>query len=86
MLEIPSHIQNVLHSAAVDEGLGANRRSLWVTVLGLTPRRDGNQWCFLWGENLQEGVSGFGCTPEDAACAFDSAMGQCGGTSTVPKR
>lgn len=24
---------------------------------------DGNQWCVLYGENLQDGVAGFGCTP-----------------------
>ena len=28
--------------------------------------RDGDQWCALRGENLQEGVSGFGLTPEAA--------------------
>lgn len=28
---------------------------------------DGNQWCALYGENLQEGVAGFGDTPA-AAC------------------
>jgi hypothetical protein len=34
---------------------------------------DGNQWCALYGENLQEGVAGFGDTPSKAAEAFDSA-------------
>lgn len=33
---------------------------------------DGNQWCALYGENLQEGVAGFGDTPEAAACDFDN--------------
>ncbi len=32
---------------------------------------DGNQWCALYGENLQEGVAGFGDTPADAAADFD---------------
>ncbi len=32
---------------------------------------DGNQWCALYGENLQEGVAGFGDTPEKAAVQFD---------------
>ena len=32
---------------------------------------DGNQWCALYGENLQEGVAGFGDTPEKAAIQFD---------------
>ena len=32
---------------------------------------DGNQWCALYGENLQEGVAGFGDTPAKAATQFD---------------
>ena len=32
---------------------------------------DGNQWCALYGENLQEGVAGFGDTKEQALEAFD---------------
>ena len=32
---------------------------------------DGNAWCCLLGENLQEGVAGFGETPADACAAFD---------------
>jgi hypothetical protein len=32
---------------------------------------DGSQWCALYGENLQEGVAGFGDTPEAASRAFD---------------
>lgn len=27
---------------------------------------DGNQWCVLYGENLQEGIAGFGDTPQKA--------------------
>lgn len=32
---------------------------------------DGNQWCALYGEDLQNGVAGFGDTPAKAAAAFD---------------
>ena len=32
---------------------------------------DGNQWCAMIGENIQEGVVGFGDTPEKASAAFD---------------
>ena len=41
----------------------------------LRPRMypDGNQWCALYGDNLQEGVAGFGDTPSKAALAFDLA-------------
>lgn len=35
--------------------------------------RDGNQWCALYGENLQEGIVGFGDSPHQAVCAFNDA-------------
>ncbi len=34
---------------------------------------DGNQWCALYGDNLQDGVAGFGDSPEDAMWNFDKA-------------
>lgn len=38
-----------------------------------TLTQDGNMWCALYGENLQEGVAGFGETPAKAMYAFDQA-------------
>ena len=32
---------------------------------------DGNQWCALYGEDLQIGIAGFGDTPELAMADFD---------------
>lgn len=32
---------------------------------------DGNRWCALYGENLQDGVAGFGESPDKAAWDFD---------------
>ena len=34
---------------------------------------DGDMWCALLGPNLQEGIAGFGETPEKAMLAFDTA-------------
>ena len=34
---------------------------------------DGNQWCALYGDNLQDGVAGFGDTPAKAMADFDRA-------------
>lgn len=31
--------------------------------LAIVPYRDGNQWCALYGEDLQTGIAGFGNTP-----------------------
>ena len=41
-----------------------------IHALGLKPFKDGNQWCFLFGNNLQEGIAGFGDTIELAAIDF----------------
>lgn len=32
---------------------------------------DGDKWCALYGENLQDGVAGFGDSPELAFADFD---------------
>ena len=32
---------------------------------------DGNQWCALYGENIQDGVAGFGPAPDAAMRDFD---------------
>lgn len=31
-----------------------------IRTLSLKPYKDGNMWCFLFGEDLQSGVAGFG--------------------------
>lgn len=38
-----------------------------------TLSRDGNQWCVLYGEDLQQGVCGFGDSPAEAMGNFDKA-------------
>ncbi len=32
---------------------------------------DGDKWCALYGEDLQNGVSGFGDSPNEAVCDFN---------------
>lgn len=34
--------------------------------------KDGNQWCVLYGEDLQTGIAGFGNTPYNAILDFNS--------------
>ena len=41
-----------------------------IAALGIKPYKDGNQWCYLYGQNLQEGVCGFGSTIDEAAWDF----------------
>ena len=41
-----------------------------ISALGIKPFKDGNQWCFLYGNNIQEGICGFGKTIFEAALNF----------------
>ena len=41
-----------------------------ITTLDIKPFKDGNQWSFLYGNNIQEGVCGFGSTIDEAAWDF----------------
>lgn len=35
---------------------------------------DGDKWCALYGDNLQDGVAGFGDSPAKALAEFDRAF------------
>lgn len=45
-----------------------------VSILKPTITKDGNQWCVLFGSDLQEGVAGFGDTPHLAILDFNKAF------------
>ena len=34
--------------------------------------KDGDRWCCLYGDNIQEGIAGWGDTPYRACCEFDT--------------
>ena len=44
---------------------------------------DGNEYCCLYGSNLQEGIAGFGKTPKEACQAFDNEWNGIKNTSTA---
>ena len=46
--------------------------AMWecISALGIKPFKDGNQWCFLYGNNIQDGICGFGKTIFKAALDF----------------
>lgn len=73
-LNVPDYLHQHVGQLIGIQTDAACRRSMWVTVLGLAPRVDGDQFYFLWGANIQEGVCGFGPTPVAAAEAFEVAM------------
>jgi hypothetical protein len=61
-------------SYAVRQELLRNAMSPFLQLAGhIRISIDGNQWCVLYGENLQDGVAGFGDSPANAAAAFDQA-------------
>jgi hypothetical protein len=43
---------------------------------GVRCEKDGDQWCCLCGPNLQEGIAGFGDTPDLAFAAFLAELGR----------
>lgn len=42
-----------------------------VSSLNLSVKKDGDMFCVLWGENIQEGLCGFGKTPYAAVVDFN---------------
>lgn len=38
--------------------------------------QDGNQWCVLYGENIQDGVCGFGSSPYKAILDFNLSFNE----------
>lgn len=73
---LDQRVQNSYLAASQDEQLAASRRLKWAVVLGARLFLDGNQWCALYGDNLQDGVCGFGDTPAGAIDAFEAAMNE----------
>lgn len=72
-MEIPENLNRVWHQAAIDAQRAAAERVRPSVLFRPVLSRDGNQWCALLGENLQEGVAGFGKTPDEAMRSFDRA-------------
>jgi hypothetical protein len=66
-------VLNTQFNAALQADIAERQRARPFILLRPRMFPDGNQWCALYGDNLQEGVCGFGDTPEAAAVAFDEA-------------
>jgi len=47
---------------------------------------DGNQWCALFGRDLQQGVSGFGDTPSEAVNELEAQFQTANDRPPVPSR
>lgn len=66
MTSIHDLAEEAIHATAIE----AAELNL-IKVLGLKPYKDGNMWCFLFGDDLQSGVSGFGETVMKAIYDFN---------------
>ena len=65
-----SHAAAAAHQAAISIEVEHTRPSaVYKPDLG----KCGNKWSALYGSNIQEGVCGFGDSPEEAMRAFDKA-------------
>lgn len=47
-----------------------------VSILSIKPSQDGDQWCYLYGDNLQVGIAGFGNSPMKAAIDFEKEFNE----------
>lgn len=73
-MKVPEELVGYVREMIYTEQETAERKNKWAVILGLVPFRDGNQWCVLYGRNLQQGIAAFGETPEKAINAFDVEM------------
>jgi hypothetical protein len=68
-----NHDKDYTHQSEMNVLIEAEELNLFKT---LNPKlsKDGNQWCVLLGDNLQEGICGFGDSPRKAILAFNKAF------------
>jgi len=64
---------HIIRCAAQEFGVAGAEMQRPAVVFRPVLSIDGSQWCALYGDNLQNGVAGFGDTPEAAMRAFDHA-------------
>lgn len=63
-----SHHMEILRSEFITVAYEMQRPSVL-----LKPKiyMDGDKWCVLYGENIQDGIAGFGASPQEAFNNFD---------------
>jgi hypothetical protein len=66
-----SYINHQVACAAQEIMVTAAERRLPHVLMRPRFYPDGSKWCALYGENVQDGVAGFGDTPALAAADFD---------------
>ena len=67
-----SHFEDRTEESRLAAAIEAQEFNL-VALLKPKIMMDGNKWCVLWGENLHDGVAGFGDSPILAVYDFNKA-------------
>jgi len=68
---IPGYVPQAWQQAAFDVSAAADAHARPSAVYRPRVFMDGDKWCALYGENLQDGVAGFGDSVADAMADFD---------------
>lgn len=76
MYASPEAVLNNQWNAAQEANITERARRAPHVLMRPTLTIDGTMWCALYGENLVEGIAGFGETPEKAMEAFDEAWSE----------
>lgn len=76
VLQTDEHTRAVLHEAACHTDNYAISRNTPFVIYGARVFRDGNMWCALLGDNIQEGVCAFAATPDKAVQEFNKVWYQ----------
>ena len=71
------YVERAAAAIAEDAGRAAEAYAAPCAVYRPALKMDGNQWCALYGDNLQDGIAGFGDTPAAAMREFDKAWATC---------
>jgi hypothetical protein len=65
-----NHDKDYTHQSEMNALVECEEMNLF-SILKPTLKQDGNQWCCLYGEDLQVGIAGFGDTPYLAILAWN---------------
>lgn len=72
--DVEQGVYDAFYAAGIEARIAAEQSHQYSILLRPRLFIDGDKWCALHGENIQDGVAGFGDTPHEAMQAFDAAM------------
>jgi hypothetical protein len=65
-----NHYESIQHQEKLNLII-AKQDMVFIESFGLKPYKDGSEWCVLLGDNIQDGICGFGETPLKAVLDFN---------------